>query len=70
MKNLFKNKPKSNTEINVKLKLTLFEIDLIRTSLIHSINTSDWELEFDKDALEIVKTLNNELSKYQKRNES
>ena len=62
MKNLFKNKAKSNTEINVKLKLTLFEIDLIRTSLIHSINTSDWELEFDKDALEIVKTLNNELS--------
>ena len=48
----------------------LFEIDLIRTSLIHSINTSDWELEFDKDALEIVKTLNNELSKYQPRSES
>jgi|TARA_R110002020_G_scaffold173120_2_gene363833 hypothetical protein len=70
MKNLFKNKAKSNTEINVKLKLTLFEIDLIRTSLIHSINTSDWELEFDKDALEIVKTLNNELSKYQPRSES
>jgi len=62
MKNLLKKQITTNTKI--KTKLSIFELNLIRESLIHSIRTSDWGFDYDLEAKQLLTTIDETLSKY------
>ena len=62
MENIFKKQ--YTTDDILKVKLSIFELDLIRESLIHSVKTGDWDLQYDAEAQTLIKMINNELSKY------
>tara|TARA_R100000353_G_scaffold142027_1_gene101327 strand:+ start:563 stop:769 length:207 start_codon:yes stop_codon:yes gene_type:complete len=62
MENIFKKQ--YTTDDILKVKLSIFELDLIRESLIHSVKTGDWDLEYDAEAQTLIKMINNKLSKF------
>jgi len=66
MKNLFK-KTVINSDEEVNVKLSLFELDLIRTTLLHSVATADWDLSMDKEAVTVMQKIVEHLSKYKKK---
>lgn len=62
MKNLLKKQITTNTKI--KTNLSIFELNLIRESLMHSIRTSDWGLDYDLEAKQLLTIIDETLSKY------
>lgn len=62
MKNLLKKQV--TTDSIIKVKFTIYELNLIRESLIHSFRTADWDLSMDKEAQMLINAINQKLSKF------